>query len=210
MSKWITGLAFSLLTSSAAFALPADDGKTGDLVGEKVFYRYTNAAGAKVMHHSLPAEAAQNGYEIVSLSGVVLKVVPRALTGEEAERAAEKKAEQQELDEWDAALLRRYSTVEDIEAAKQRKLADLEASMSILISNLNTVQGQVRSEYSRGASFERRGQPVPQVIYDTLAGLKQELEDTREKYIQREWEYEDIAEKFELDKERFSLIHTKK
>ncbi|BFM13747.1 hypothetical protein R50072_39000 [Simiduia litorea] len=210
MRMWIAGLAFSLLTASVAFAAPADDGKNAGLVGEKVFYRYTNAAGAKVMHHSLPADAVQNGYEIVSLSGVVLKVVPRALSGAEAERAAEKKAEQQELDEWDAALLRRYSTVEDIEAAKQRKLADLEANMSILISNLNTVQGQVRSEYSRGASFERRGQPVPQAIYDTLAGLKQELEDTREKYIQREWEYEDIAEKFELDKERFSLIHTKK
>jgi hypothetical protein len=82
--------------------------------------------------------------------------------------------------------------------------------MAILISNLNTVQGQVRNEYSKGASFERRGQPVPQAIYDSLASLKQELEDTREKYIQREWEYEDIAEKFELDKERFSLIHTKK
>ena len=210
MRMWISWLLASLLVTPLAFAAPKQDGKDDDLVGEKVFYRYTNAAGAKVMHHSLPPEASQNGYEIVSLSGVVLKVVPRALTGEEAAKAAEQKAEQQELDEWDAALLRRYSTVEDIEAAKQRKLADLEANMAILISNLNTVQGQVRNEYSKGASFERRGQPVPQAIYDSLASLKQELEDTREKYIQREWEYEDIAEKFELDKERFSLIHTKK
>lgn len=210
MNRWVGWLIAGLLVSPLTVAAPKDDREGANPVGEKVFYRYTNAAGAKVMHHSLPAEASQNGYEIVSLTGVVLKVVPRALTAEEAAKVAEQKAQQQELDEWDAALLRRYSTVEDIEAAKQRKLADLEANMAILISNLNTIQTQVRAEYTKGASFERRGQPVPAEVHATLASLQQELDDTRETYIQREWEYEDIAEKFEQDKERFGLIHTKK
>jgi hypothetical protein len=181
-----------------------------DTPGEKVFYRYLNEQGAKVMHHALPPEAAKRGYEVVSLSGIVLKVVPPALTPEQAAAAAAQKEQQRELDEWDAALLRRYSSVDDIEAAKQRKLADLEASMSILISNLNTIQHQIRDEYARGAAFERRNQPVPDLVRDNLRNMERELEDTREKYIQREWEYEEIADKFEQDKERFSVIHTKR
>lgn len=181
-----------------------------ELPTEKVFYRYVNAEGAKVMHHSLPPEAAKRGYEVVSLSGIVLKVVPPALTPEQAAAAAAQKAEQRELDEWDAALLRRYSSVDDIEAAKQRKLADLEANMSILISNLNTIQTQIRTEYARGAAFERRGQAVPDMVVDNLRNLERELDDTREKYIQREWEYEDVADKFEQDKARFSVIHMKR
>lgn len=196
----LLALACCLPLALAAAEPPAD----------KVFYRYVNEAGAKVMHHSLPPEAAKRGYEVVSISGIVLKVVPPALTPEQAAAAAAQKAEQRELDEWDAALLRRYSSVDDIEAAKQRKLADLEANMSILISNLNTIQTQIRAEYARGAAFERRGQAVPDIVVDNLHNLERELDDTREKYIQREWEYEDVADKFEQDKARFSVIHMKR
>lgn len=181
-----------------------------DAFKEKVFYRYINEAGVKVMHHSLPAAAAQRGYEVVSLTGAVLKVVPPALSGEEAARAAERRAEQQELDEWDASLLRRYSSADDIESAKQRKLADLESAMSILLSNMNSTQKQIRVEYARGASFERRGIAVPEQVHKALAALQLELNDIKEKYIQREWEYDEVDEKFERDKERFRQIHTKR
>lgn len=174
---------------------------------DKVFYRYTNASGAKVMHHSLPPEAAQRGYEIVSLTGTVIKVVPPAMTAEEAAARADERAQQRELAEWDAALLRRYSNADDIDAAKVRKLSDLESAMSILISNMNTTQKAIRDEYAKGANYERRGQPVPPVVLSNLDALQKELEESREKYIQREWEYEDVAEKFEQDKERFKQIH---
>lgn len=174
--------------------------------GEKVFYRYVNASGAKVMNHSLPAEAAQRGYEIVSLSGVVLKVVPPALSQEAAAQRAQTREQQQKLDEWDADLMRRYSSVAEIEAAKKRKLSDLEASMNLLSTNIHGVINQIRDQYSHGAAYERRNQPVPKEVYEGLANLQVELEETREKFLKREWEYEDIADKFERDKERFAQI----
>lgn len=140
---------------------------------------------------------------------MVLKVVPPALSGEEAARAAQQRIEQQELDEWDTALLRRYSNVDDIESAKQRKLADLESSMSILLSNMNSTLKQIRAEYARGAGFERRGQPVPEEVHEALAALQLELNNAKEKYIQRELEYDEVDEKFEKDKARFRQIHGK-
>lgn len=202
--KHVVWLAALLCLASNLVLAQSKD--TGDLP-DKVFYRYTNDAGAKVMHHSLPAEAAQRGYEIVSLTGTVLKVVPPALTAEEAAARADARAQQRELEEWDAALLRRYSSVDDIEAAKVRKLTDLESAMSILISNMNTTTKAIRDEYAKGANFERRGQPVPSMVLSNLDALQKELEESREKYIQREWEYEEVAEKFEQDKERFKQIH---
>ncbi|UTA47993.1 hypothetical protein L1F30_00295 [Simiduia sp. 21SJ11W-1] len=203
--KLLTGLLAAVLFSAATHAAGDDAPIEG-----KVFYRYINEQGAKVMHHSLPPEAAKRGYEIVSLAGIVLKVVPPALTPEQAAAAAAEKEQKRELEEWDASLLRRYSSVDEIESAKQRKLADLEANMAILISNLNTIQSQIRAEYAKGAGFERRGHAVPEMVLTNLQNLEAELEDTREKYIQREWEYEDVAEKFEQDKERFSQIHVKR
>lgn len=198
-----------ILSAVIIFGLSGAAG-AADPTDGKVFYRYINEEGAKVMNHSLSPEAAKRGYEVVSLTGIVLKVVPPALTPEQAAAAAAQKEQKRELEEWDASLLRRYSSVDDIEAAKQRKLADLEANMAILISNLNTIQSQIRAEYAKGAGFERRGQPVPEVVLTALDNLEAELEDTREKYIQREWEYEDVADKFEQDKERFNQIHVRR
>lgn len=202
LNRWLSGLVLCAVASTGL----AQGKDKGDLP-TNVFYRYTDASGAKVMHHSLPAEAAQKGYEIVSLSGNVLKVVPPALSAEEAAAQAESRAQQRELEEWDATLLRRYSNVSDIESAKERKLADLESAMSILVTNMNTTQKAIRDEYAKGANFERRGQAVPPVVLSNLGALQTELEESKEKYIQREWEYEDVAEKFEQDIERFKQIH---
>lgn len=207
----LCGLSTALAWASPAGAapnrvIPGDERGGANPVGEKVFYRYVNAEGVKVLRDALPPEAAQKGYEIVGINGVVLKVVPPALSGDAAAQMAEQKARQLAQEESDAALLRRYSTVEDIEAAKLRKLSDLEASMSILTSNMNTVQNQIRQEYTRGAGYERRGQPVPNTVHQNLDNFQRELEETKEKFIQREWEYEEVAEKFEQDKVRFNEI----
>lgn len=202
----VAGICLGLLLC-ASLALAQSNDK-GDLPAN-VFFRYIDDTGTKVMHQSLPPEAAQRGYEIVSLSGHVLKVVPPALSPEEAAKRAEERVRQEQLEEWDAALLRRYSSVEDIESAKERKLADLEAAMSMLIANMNTTQKVIRQEYAKGANFERRGQPVPAMVLTNLEALQKELEESRDKYVKREWEYEEVVDKFERDKNRFEQIHNK-
>lgn len=43
------------------------------------YYRYRNAEGVKVISHSIPPEFSQSGYEILSATGRVIRVVPPAL-----------------------------------------------------------------------------------------------------------------------------------
>ena len=42
---------------------------------ERTYYRYTNEEGNTVLNHTLPPEFAQKGYEVVTASGHVVKVV---------------------------------------------------------------------------------------------------------------------------------------
>ena len=79
-------------------------------------YRYTNDEGNKVVAYQVPPEFVANGYEILSPTGALIDVVPRQLDDGEREAAAE----QERLRKWDESLLLRYSSVEDIEAARER------------------------------------------------------------------------------------------
>ena len=176
---------------------------------EKVFYRYVNDDGVQVLDHRIPPEYAQNGYEIVSVTGQVIKVVEPAISKAEAEKAAAERRVREHLKKWDESLRRRYSAIEDIEAAKKRKLLQLEANISILRTNITGIREQIVSQQSRAAGIERLGKPVPENLLDNIKILQMELETTQEQVEQRVDEYEKLAAKYDRDIERFQKISEK-
>jgi hypothetical protein len=173
------------------------------------YYRYTNNEGVKVINSFVPAEYVKNGYEIVTLSGQVLDVIEPAPTPEEAEKLAAQRQKEAQLAEWDQYLLKRYSTVADIEAAKERKLRDFEASVSILRGNATNIRGQIEQVQARAASTEREGRKVPESTINSLRALELELEDTERQLTLREADKLEIADKYDADIERFQIIKAK-
>ncbi|BFM13916.1 hypothetical protein R50073_00990 [Maricurvus nonylphenolicus] len=173
---------------------------------ERVLYRYVNEKGVKVMNHSIPPEYAQKGYEVVTPSGKVIKVVPPAISREEAAKRNAQKAEADRLAEWDAKLTRRYSRVADIEAAKKRKLQELEGNITILEGNLRGLKSQVAQQQGRAADSERAGRQVPEAVINTIKALEEEVAITEFQISQRREEYNEIAARFDRDIERFRVI----
>jgi hypothetical protein len=122
-------------------------------------YRYTNSEGTTVVDYQVPAEYVANGYEVLDKKGTVIQVVPRELTEAEREvRDAQQlledqaRAEEQRLREWDESLLLRYSTVADIEAARERALRDLRIRVNILKSNKRSLRQQVENYQAQAAA----------------------------------------------------------
>ncbi len=193
---WSLGVVFSftLILSGTALA------------GNKVFYRYVNDEGVKVLNHSIPPEYAQKGYEILSATGHVLKVVEPAISKEEGEKLAVERRARKELALWDASLRRRYSSVADIEAAKKRKLLELEANMSVLNTNIEGLKEQIETMQSKAAQIERSGREVSESLLANLKGLHVEMENTRAQVVQRKEEYRRLLEKYDRDIERFKVI----
>lgn len=172
----------------------------------KLVYRYKNNDGVTVMDNKIPAEFASKGYEIVSTTGKLIKVVPPSLTKEEAEKQKAEKLAREERLKADIELRRSYSAIADIEAAKERNLASLSANIGILKSNLDSTRQELTNETARAASFERSGRKVTNELLKKIEGLQNKEKDLAQQIKQREKEYKVVSDKFEADKKRFIEI----
>lgn len=176
-------------------------------------YRYYNAEGNMVVDYRVPAQYIAGGYEVLNDEGVVIKVVPRELTEDEKQAAnaqqlldAQAQAEEERLRKWDESLLLRYSSVEDIEAARERGLRDLRIRLSILQSNKRSLKHQVESYQAQAADLERSGKEVDVARLRTIEDLQDEIEVTERAILDREREIEEVAAAYELDIERFRML----
>jgi hypothetical protein len=173
-------------------------------------YRYKNEDGVTVVNWQIPPELAANGYEVINEHGQVLRTVPKALTDEErAKLGSAELAERERLEKLEAqrkrdeSLLLRYSSVEDIDAARQRSLRELKVRISILNSNLRTQRQRVENHQARIADAERRGRDPSEIDLQAIDDLKREIDTTERSIADREEEAARVNARFEDDMDRF-------
>ncbi len=70
--------------------------------------------------------------------------------------------------------MRLYASVEDVERAKARKLAELESVIGIARGNLQSLRSQHASLRQQAANHERSGRRVPENLLAQIANLEQE------------------------------------
>src|SRR5690554_5092198 len=190
----ILGVLANLLITSQVFA------------ADRVYYRYTNEDGVQVLNHIIPPEYVSKGYEVVSLNGEVLKVVEPAPSEEDAEQVAMERKARLEQERRDKLLRRRYSSVNDIEAAKTRGLQELRGNISILTSNLSNVRAQILAGQKQAAVIERSGRSVSEALLNNLSALQNEEQNIQAQIKHREQEYQSVSDKFDRDMQRFKVI----
>ena len=176
-------------------------------------YRYINDKGVPVIDDNVPPEFVSKGYDILRNDGTLIRRVERQLTDEELKlrnteesRARLRQEEEERLQAWDESLMRRYSTIQDIEAAQARAMKDLQIRISILKSNLNTTKLQIEREQKKAADIERRGGKVPKAIIKNIGILRLEIEDTEQSIVMRNEEIETTKAAFERDIDRFKIL----
>lgn len=186
-------LALGLLASSVSYAVE--------------YYRYTDERGITVINRQgVPANLIGNGYEVLSEQGRVLRVVPRAPTPEEYRKmqdaAAQAKADRQ--------LLMLYTRVEDIDRARDRKVADIDGQISIARGNLLSTNSLKADLQRQAASQERAGRQVPAALLKQIEEVtvdQQRLQKQIARYMQSKKEIESI---FASDKMRLTELLNKK
>ncbi|SRR5690625_276 len=179
---------------------------SGPWAAEKVYYRYTNEHGVTVINDRIPPEYVPLGYEVVTIGGTVVRTVAPAPSKEELERRAQERELAEERQRQDAELRRRYSTVADILAAKERRLNTLQSNIAVLEGNVNSVRARARNMETRAAGLERSGREVPESILEGLASLNQEEQDLLQQIEQRTLEYQETAQSFDRDIARFEEL----
>lgn len=173
-------------------------------------FRYKNADGSTVVNWQIPPEAATRGYEVINEHGVVLRVVPPVLTEEQRanlnseELAERERIEQAELRrKRDESLLLRYSSVEDIEAARDRSLRELKVRLSILNSNKRTQRQRVENHQASIAAAEREGREPNALDLEAIENLKREIANTERSIADRQAEVARVNARYQSDIDRF-------
>jgi hypothetical protein len=185
----------------------------GASAAEKLYYRYPGVSGNVVIDDRIPPEAVPRGYDVIRKDGSIVKTVAPQLTegqrkaqAQEAAIARARAEAAQKMREWDESLLLRYSDIADIEVAKQRALNDIKVRISILKSNMRVVKEQVLKNQKEAAELERGGVAVPSSMAETQMLLRRELAATEEQISVRAEQLDTVAEAYERDKARFSVL----
>lgn len=189
----VTGLVLLLLVT----AVEAAPGR---------MYRYTTDKGVVAVDDHVPPEFVKNGYDVLSPDGRIIETVPRQLTGEEGARKRAADAEAKRLQEWDKNLLLRYSSVDDIAAARDRALREIDVRLSILRTNLTSAKGQVEREQAKAADIERRGGAVPEAITSNIEKLKLEVAGIEASITERTKDKETTRVSYQKDIDRFKTL----
>ena len=133
-------------------------------------YRYYNQQGVLVTTDTPPADATTNDYEVVNESGRVLRIVSALDSGEELSSDQSKQ---------DNYLLTSFSTVEEIESLKARKVQLLRREIEQLENNLTALAARENKIYFDASNIELSGELVPESVSVQL----QILQDARVELI---------------------------
>ena len=114
---------------------------------------WTNSEGVKECGDTVPPEYTQQGYQELSKEGIVKDETKRVKTKKELEKEKEKarsvakeKERERKKQTHDKMLLETYSTIDDIENAKEQKIQAIESTIAFTKKRIIKLQYSLDNE----------------------------------------------------------------
>ena len=164
-------------------------------------FRYKNEDGVLVTTDRLPPNAANGGYEVISTSGRILRVV--APLSQEAMLSDEQRADAAEQQRNDVYLLTSYSSVSEIEAQADRKLTQVRFDMRQLEGTLATMKSNEMALVDQAAELEMAGREVSADILEQLQTSRASQQQMQVRLVTRGEELERLRKHYERFVARF-------
>lgn len=183
----------SLLTALALLAGAAAVQAAGYL------YRYKDANGRPVIARSIPPEFVDGGYEVLTESMRIVKVIPPA---DVREKILAEEKQRKEREAKDRRLLRTYNSVAEAEEAKQRKVTELELFVDSKKKGIDGLQKNLADTLQNAADLERRGKPVTPAILKNIDALKVQIQEEQTKLLALRKNLQEVRGRYSDDIER--------
>jgi hypothetical protein len=172
-----------------------------------VLYRYVDSRGVTVLdRQGVPAEYAGKGYEVLNQRGRVIQTVPPAPTADEAREAQAATQAAKVQSDADAQLLHLYSSVTDVDRARTRKLAELDALISVAQGNIQGLTTQQGALQSQAADQERAGRQVPQSLIDQMNDVRDQQQNLKVDILRYQTARQQVDAEFAQDRARLQHL----
>ncbi|WP_375740695.1 DUF4124 domain-containing protein [Pseudomonas boanensis] len=173
------------------------------LAGAAELYRYVDDKGVTVLdRQGVPPEYIGKGYEVLNDQGRVVRVVPPAPSREEMQRQLDEQARASS----DAQLLRLYTSVEDVDRALERKLAELDGLIGVVRGNQQSLRKQLTGLQSQAAESERSGRDVPAHLLTQMERLREEQKRLDKEIARYQAESEKAKTGYAADRARLAEL----
>ena len=170
-------------------------------------YRYVDDRGVTVLdRQGVPSEYISKGYQVLNQQGRVVRIVPPALSADELKAAATRKAQA----DADAQLLGLYSSLDELDSARNRKLAELDGMIAIANNNIKSLEAQLASLQGQAASQQRSGRAVPQSLVQQINAVRDQRTDQNAQVARYQRMKDTVSQGFAKDRSRLdALLHPK-
>lgn len=173
-------------------------------------YRWVDENGTTQISDRVPADAARFRVEVLNNRGMVVRVMEAAMNEEEraaAARRAEEEAAAEAAAEAQARrdnmLLQSYTSVSDLERARDGRLQALAAQIRVSRAAVENLQENVDTLQAQVDQRQQNQQPVPEDLTNRLATAREQLEANERFAVAREQEYAQIEASFTADIARY-------
>jgi len=147
---------------------------------------------------------------VLNENGMVVDVVlPKSVLDARASKLLEELEDlhQRELRaSKDEALLRYYSSPDDVERVRERKLQEFQNFIDIQKANTLANRKRLAALQSQAAELERSGQAVPEKILQALDTLEHKISEAKQAVKRKGEEKDRVWLAFELDIERLNEL----
>lgn len=174
---------------------------------------WTNNEGVRECGDRIPPEYSQKGHEELSEGGLVIDEQERAKTEEEIEEEKRlvaleeeemKLVEEQEKN--DLILTQTYSSVSDIENARDEKLKLIDGTIGLTNKRNEKIQQTLDQRIQQAADIERSGKAPSEGLLKDIESLKKQLQDNNDFINQKLAEQNEVRENYAKDIERFKAL----
>jgi chlorite dismutase len=168
-----------------------------------VLYRYVDSRGVTVLDtQGVPPEYVGKGYEVLNQRGRVIQVVPPAPSADEVRQAQAAKVQA----DADAQLTHLYSSLSDIDRARTRRLAELDALIAVAQGNVQGLAAQQSTLQGQAADQERAGRQVPKTLLDQIDDLRDQQQNLKGDIVRYKAARQQADAAFAVDRARLQKL----
>jgi hypothetical protein len=178
-------------------------------VAERTF-KWKDSEGQIHYGNRVPPEYAKAERKVINEQGRTVKVYEAAKTPEEkaaAKKAADLASRKKALDEkqaiHDHSLLATYASEQDMQLARDGKVASVEALLQLTNSRIESMKLRLLGLTEEAATYERSGKQLPHTLERQIKNLRAQI-TTNDAFVkEKTQELEDINRQFDADINRY-------
>ena len=174
---------------------------------------WVNHEGIRECGDMVPPEYIQQGYMEIDKEGIVRDVKERAKTPEELAEArrlaaleAAKRRQKEKQQTRDRVLLQTFSSVSDIERARDDRITALEAAIKLSGVRNENIRLKLNDHIKRAADSQRMGQAPTPALLEDIEALRRQIENNVRFIAEKRIEQEQIRQAHALDIERYKRL----